>query len=307
MSQETSSTQVLAELAQDLLKEKKNSRRWNIFFKLIWLLLGLLFLSFLFKTEKPLSNHIAVIRLNGAISLEAKTSDRLIAALDQVRKSGKSKAVIIRANSPGGSPVQSDLAYQAILRFKEKTKIPVYVVVEEMCASGCYYIAAAADKIYAAPASMLGSIGVIGGGFGLEEVIKKFGIERRIVTAGKNKSMGDPFLPVKPEHALIHKDLVDKIHRQFIRAVEKGRGKALRKDTPALYSGRVWLGEDALSIGLIDGISNIKDLAYSIDKDAELLDITREDDFLAKVSRAAGTQIASSVAEFWLGLGYATK
>jgi protease-4 len=293
----SSDTKVLSELAQAMLEEKKVSRRWSIFFRMLWALLFILFIVSLFsRTEKTLSEHIAVIRLEGVIGLEQKTADRLISALERVEKNTQTKGIIIKANSPGGSPVQSDLAYRAITDFKKRSKIPVYVVAEEMCASGCYYIASAADKIYASPASIIGSIGVIGGGFGFEQAIKKLGIERRVITSGENKGMGDPFLPENPKYITIQKDLLKKIHQQFIDAVEQGRGKTLKKDTPELYSGRIWLGEEAIALGLIDGIGSLKSTAKILAPDVDqLIDITEEDDLLTKMSRVAGTEITANI------------
>jgi protease-4 len=199
--------------------------------------------------------------------------------------------VIIRANSPGGSPVLSGLAYDEIRRLRKlHPTIPVYVVVEDVCASGCYYIASAADKIFVDKASIIGSIGVLQDGFGFTGAMEKLGVERRLLTAGENKAMGDPFSPVNPKQQEIVKTLLDDIHQQFITAVKQGRGNRLKTD-PDMFSGRIWIGEQGVPLGLADGLGSVRSVARDVIKADKLVDVTPEDDFTRRVARRFGVSL----------------
>ena len=202
--------------------------------------------------------------------------------------------VIIRANSPGGSPVYSNMAYNEILRLKKlHPKKPVDVVIEEVCASGCYYIAAAADKIYANPSSIVGSIGVIYTGFGLNNLMDKIGVDSRLIISGKNKAMGYPFIPANKEQNNMQQQMLDKIHTQFIQAVKNGRGNRLSND-PDLFSGRYWIGEEAKGLGLIDGFASVDSLARDQFKTDNIVDYTPDSDPVERIAKKLGVSFIDS-------------
>ena len=244
-------------------------------------------------------NHTAVINLSGVIDSYNDNAAKLLEGLEAAYKNDKVKGIIIRADSPGGSPVISDTSFTEIRRLKgEHKNIPVYVVAEDVCASGCYYIAAAADKIYANQASMVGSIGVISGGFGATELIEKLGVERRLKTAGENKGMGDPFSPETPEQNAIWQKMLDDIHNQFINAVKTGRGEKLKwQQHPDVFSGRVYTGTEAKAVGLIDDFGNIYSVSRDVIKAEKMVDYTPKDDFATLLGKRFGTQIRQEVKE----------
>ena len=244
-------------------------------------------------------SHTAVINLSGVIDSYNDNAAKLLEGLEAAYKNDKVKGIIIRADSPGGSPVISDTAFTEIRRLKgEHKNIPVYVVAEDVCASGCYYIAAAADKIYANQASMVGSIGVISGGFGATELIEKLGVERRLKTAGENKGMGDPFSPETPEQNAIWQKMLDDIHHQFINAVKTGRGEKLKwQQHPDVFSGRVYTGTEAKAVGLIDDFGNIYSVSRDVIKAEKMVDYTPKDDFATLLGKRFGTQIRQEVKE----------
>ena len=244
-------------------------------------------------------DHTAVISLSGVIDSYNDNAAKLLEGLESAYKNDKVKGIIIRADSPGGSPVISDTAFTEIRRMKSEHKdIPLYVVAEDVCASGCYYIAAAADKIYANQASMVGSIGVISGGFGATELIEKLGIERRLKTAGENKGMGDPFSPETPEQNAIWQKMLDDIHAQFINAVKTGRGDRLKWQQNAdVFSGRVYTGTEAKAVGLIDDFGNIYSVSRDVIKAEKMVDYTPKDDFATLLGKRFGTQIRQEVKE----------
>ena len=244
-------------------------------------------------------NHTAVINLSGVIDSANDNARKLLEGMENAYKNDKVKGIIIRADSPGGSPVISDTAFTEIRRLKGQHKnIPVYVVAEDVCASGCYYIAAAADKIYANPSSMVGSIGVISGGFGATELIEKLGVERRLKTAGNNKGMGDPFSPETPEQNAIWQKMLDDIHQQFINAVKTGRGDKLKWQQNAdVFSGRVYTGVEAKSVGLIDDFGSIYSVSRDVIKAEKMVDYTPKDDFATLLGKRFGTQIRQEVKE----------
>ena len=244
-------------------------------------------------------SQTAVISLSGVIDSYNDNATKLLEGLESAYKNDKVKGIIIRADSPGGSPVISDTAFTEIRRLKALHKnIPLYVVTEDVCASGCYYIAAAADKIYANQASMVGSIGVISGGFGATELIEKLGVERRLKTAGENKGMGDPFSPETPEQNAIWQKMLDDIHQQFINAVKTGRGEKLKwQQHPDVFSGRVYTGTEAKAVGLIDDFGNIYSVSRDVIKAEKMVDYTPKDDFATLLGKRFGTQIRQEVKE----------
>ena len=245
------------------------------------------------------ADHTAMIELNGEIGggyqdQVAMLREGMEAAYDNKRVKG----IIIRANSPGGSPVTANTAFAEIRRLKaQHPKIPVYVVTEDMCASGCYYIAAAADKIYADPSSLVGSIGVIGGGFDFTGLMDKLGIKRRLRTAGDNKGMGDPFSPETPEQQAMWQAMLKDIHNEFIRAVKTGRGnRLLDKQYPDVFSGRIYTGLEAQKVGLVDDFGNIYSVAREVIQAPEIVDYTPQDDnFSRLLSRRLSSQVEESV------------
>lgn len=252
------------------------------------------------------SEHTAVITLSGEIGGGYQDQvEMLREGLQTAYQNNRVKGIIIRADSPGGSPVVSNTAFQEIRRLKsEHPDTPLYVVAENVCASGCYYIAAAADKIYADPSSMVGSIGVIGGGFDFTGLMDKLGIKRRLKTAGSNKGMGDPFTPETPEQQAIWQQMLDQIHQEFIGAVKEGRGSRLQeKQYPDLFSGRVFTGKEAKNAGLIDGFGNVYSVSRDIIGAPELVDYTPQNDDLARaISRRLNSEVQNQIREGLQGL-----
>lgn len=249
--------------------EQKTARRWGIFFKLLtfaYLFAILVFIRGAGSVDTidmgRSSEHVAIIEVNGVIAAEELASaDHLIGSLRAAFDNEQAKGVILRINSPGGSPVQSGYVYDEIKRLKTtREDFPVYAVIMDLGASGAYYIAAAADEIYADKASLVGSIGVVGAGFGFVDAMEKLGVERRMYTAGEHKGFLDPFSPQNPEEVEFWEGVLDVTHQQFIAQVKEGRGDRLADD-PQLFSGLVWTGEQALELGLVDGLSSSSQLA----------------------------------------------
>ncbi|MCL6262520.1 S49 family peptidase [Craterilacuibacter sp. RT1T] len=296
--------ELITKLAGSALLEQRRARQWKIFFRLAWLLITLIIVFSLFvnrdKSGKDGSlmdgKHTALISLDGVINSENDTADRLARGLEAAYKDSGTRGIIIRANSPGGSPVLSGMAYDEIRRLKKQyPAIPVVTVVEEVCASGCYYIAAATDRIYADKASIIGSIGVLSEGFGFTGTMEKLGIERRLMTSGNNKGMGDPFSPVKPEQEAIRQQLLDTVHQQFIQAVRDGRGKRLQQANTEIFSGRVWLGSQSQPLGLIDGLSSVRQVAREQFKADKLVEFTPDEGFGKRAARLLGVQFAQGM------------
>jgi protease-4 len=293
--------QLVEKLAMAAVVEQRRARRWKIFFRLVWLGIigGLLATAFLRNEDKSAEaltggGHTAVISLEGVIDSENNTAEKLSAALEDAYNDRGTRGIIIEANSPGGSPVLSGMAYDEIRRLKKQhPAIPVYVTVQEVCASGCYYIAAAADKIFVDKASIIGSIGVLSDGFGFTGLMDKLGVERRLKT-GENKAMGDPFSPVNPKQEAIRQQLLDDIHQQFIKAVKDGRGSRLKSD-PQLFSGMVWIGEKGIPLGLADGLGNTRSVARDVIKAEKTVDYTQQDDLSSRVARKIGVEFAGGV------------
>ena len=294
---------ILEKVLLETVKEQRRARRWKIFFRLIWLLFAIFVLFNIFGggSNKELvktdiiknTRKLALIDLSGAIDSDNKTYANLSQSLNNALKDKTIMAVIIRANSPGGSPVYSDMLYNEILRLRKLyPNKPISVVVEQVCASGCYYIASAANNIYANPASIVGSIGVISPNFGFNKLMEKVGVESRLLTAGKYKAMGYPFAAKNPDEIAIEQDMLDKIHKQFIQAVTNGRGHRLHAD-PDLFSGRYWLGQDAYKLGLIDGLSTVDELAREVYKTDNVVDFTVTPDLLGKYLAKMGVTLSN--------------
>jgi protease-4 len=286
---------VLERLAFAALEEQRRTRRWNIFFRLFYGALILLFilLSVDWRAPKLASRYSALVELDGVIAADSlANADNVVAGLRAAFEDKGTVGVILRANSPGGSPVQAAYIYDEIKRLRNKyPDKPIYAVIGDVCASGCYYAVAAADKIYAARASLVGSIGVLMDGFGFVETLKKLGIERRLLTAGEHKGFLDPFSPLKPAERRHAQQLLERIHRQFIEAVRAGRGAAL-KENRELFSGLYWTGEQALEYGLVDELGSASYVAREVIGAEDIVDFTYREPFLERFARQLGTAIA---------------
>src|SRR5215470_6383153 len=237
----------MARFTDEMLRERRADRRWRVFFRMSWLILFIFVAWALFAGRghggAPSGPHTALVEVRGEIAVDTEASaENLVAGLKGAFEDAESQAVVLRINSPGGSPVQAGIINDEIKRLKAKHKKAVYAVVEEMCASGAYYIAVAADEIYVDKASLVGSIGVLMDGFGFAGTMEKLGVERRLLTAGENKGMLDPFSPQNEKHKAYAQAMIDQIHQQFIGVVKAGRGAKL-KQTPEMFSGLFWDGQ----------------------------------------------------------------
>ncbi|MDH5545984.1 MAG: S49 family peptidase [Gammaproteobacteria bacterium] len=283
-------------LAFASLNEQRRNRRWGVFFKSL-LFVYLFSLLFLFSPSETgeinLAPHTAVIEIKGVISDDQFASaDNIVSGLRAAFKNKNSHGVILRINSPGGSPVQSGYVYDEIVRLrKEYPNKPLYAVVTDMAASGAYYIAAAADEIYADKASMVGSIGVITGGYGFVEAMKKLGIERRVLTAGENKAFLDPFSPLQKSHKDHMEKMLANVHEQFITAVKKGRGERI-KDDSRIFSGLIWSGEQSIDLGLIDGLGSTSQVAREIIGEEKIVDYTVRPSYIDRFAERIGVTVS---------------
>jgi protease-4 len=243
-----------------------------------------------------------VIEIKGEISSGTEGSaDLLVASMRAAFEDDAAQAVVLLINSPGGSPVQAGIIYDEIKRLKAKHKKPIYAVVEEACASAAYYIAVGADKIYVDKASIVGSIGVLMDGFGFTGLMDKLGIERRLMTAGENKGFLDPFSPQTERQRLFAQAMLDQIHKQFIDVVKEGRGKRL-KETPDMFSGLFWNGQQAVELGLADQLANLDYVAREVVKAEELIDYTRRDNVAERLVKRFGASIGAGAMQALKGL-----
>ena len=295
---------VLEKLALSALKEQRQARHWSIFFKALTFaylfIILFLFMGWMGGADKKLGGkHTALVEMNGVISADSVASaDNVISGLQDAFKDKKTQGVILRINSPGGSPVQSGYINDEIHRLRAKyPSIPLYVVVEDMCASGGYYVAAAADKIYVNKASMVGSIGVLMDGFGFTGTMEKLGVERRLMTAGENKGFMDPFSPVNPRHKELVKQMLDEIHQQFIAVVRQGRGKRL-KETPDTFSGLVWTGQKSIEMGLADEMGSVDSVARDVIRAENIVDFTTHEGIADRLAKKFGAGVASMMPGF---------
>ena len=292
----------LEKLLFSALKEQRRKRRWGIFFKFLFFIAILCFLIVLWPTTANLPTaskakaHIGLIDIRGII--DASTSadaDNVIEGLQNAFEDKNTRSVILRINSPGGSPVQAAQIYNQIryLRYKYPA-IKLYAVCDDLCASAAYYIASASDDIYANPASLVGSIGVLMDGFGFVDTLKKVGVTRRLLTAGEHKGFLDPFSPEKADEKLIAERMLANVHQQFIDAVKQGRGNRL-KDNPELFSGLAWTGQEALSLGLIDGFGDLNSLSHDLIKNKNIIDYTVKPGLLQQLSDRMGAAFAQQI------------
>ena len=292
---------LIEKVVTGLQEEQRRSRRWGIFFKLATLAY-LLMLFFVLRApfDEKISGggerYAAVIEVNGVIAADQDASaDNLVLALRDAFDDDKVLGIVLRINSPGGSPVQSGYVYDEIGRLKETRDLPVYAVIADLGASGAYYIAAAADEIYADKASLVGSIGVVGSGFGFTGLMEKFGVERRLYTAGEHKGFLDPFSPENPDEKRFWQGVLKVTHRQFIEQVRKGRGDRL-KESPDTFSGLIWSGEQALEMGLIDGLSSMSALVRTRFSTEEIVNFTRRPDPWEELVQKLGVSLGEGVA-----------
>ena len=304
-------------LAIEHLREQRRSKRWGVIFKLLILLylIGLLAASLsqgLWKELEAAGEHTALVDVKGVIAPETDASaDLVVSGLREAFEASQVKGVILRINSPGGSPVQAGYINDEIRRLKQKYKadkgkeMPVYAVAADLCASGGYYVAVAADEIYADKASLVGSIGVRLDAFGLEQAMKELGIERRLLTAGDNKGILDPFSPLPEGQREFIQGLLDDLHGQFIAAVKQGRGERL-KGGEELFSGLFWSGEQALALGLVDGLGSSGYVARELIKAETIVEYTKERDLFAGLARRLGAGAAGGFLEVMGALGWGT-
>ncbi|HEX6705364.1 MAG TPA: S49 family peptidase [Albitalea sp.] len=288
---------VVQQFARDYLKDRRSERRWRLFFRWLWFGLLFVFVLGLVSARKaanvPTGPHTALIEVRGEIAVDTEASaEHLVSALKTAFEDNGAQAIVLRINSPGGSPVQAGIVNDEIRRLKALHKKKVYAVVEEVCASGAYYIAVAADEIYTDKASIVGSIGVLMDGFGFVGAMQKFGIERRLYTAGENKGINDPFSPESEKHRAYTQAMLDQIHKQFIKVVKDGRGKRL-KETPDTFSGLYWNGEDAVKQGLADKLGNLDYVAREVIRAEEIIDYTPKENIAERLAKRFGASIGA--------------
>lgn len=285
----------LHQLLQAQITEQRRARRWKIFLRLCWLvLIAVVIWSSMQRTS--LNNdvsapHTASIEIKGVIGAgdETKAED-VIDALREAFEDTGAQAVVLHINSPGGSPVQAGIINDEIRRLKHEHRKPVYAVVQESCASAAYYIAVAADRIYVDKASIVGSIGVLMDGFGFTSLMDKLGIERRLLTAGENKGLLDPFSPLNKAQRAYAQTMLDQIHQQFITVVREGRGDRLR-ETPEMFSGLFWTGEQAIQLGLADELASLDKVAREVVKAPRIIDYTRHENVAERLAKRFGVAI----------------
>ncbi len=297
----------IEQFGRDYLNDRRSERRWRIVFRFAWLLLFLLVLWAILSARShsniPSGPHTALIEVRGEIANDAEASaDHLISALKNAFEDAGAQAVVLRINSPGGSPVQAGIVNDEIRRLKALHKKKVYAVVEEICASGAYYIAVAADEIYTDKASIVGSIGVLMDGFGFTGTMQKLGVERRLLTAGENKGIGDPFSPMSDKQRAYTQAMLEQVHKQFIRTVKEGRGKRL-KETPDTFSGLFWNGEEAIKLGLADKLGNLDYVAREVVKAEEVIDYTPKENVAERLAKRFGASMGAGAVRALQGMG----
>lgn len=295
------------QLADGLLRERRSERRWRVFFRIVWLAVALAVLYALFVQRvqhvAPAGPHTALVEVRGEIAADTEASaENINAALKSAFEDANAQAVVLRINSPGGSPVQSGMVYDEIRRLKAKHGKKVYAVVEEICASGAYYIAVAADEVYVDKASIVGSIGVLMDGFGFTGLMDKLGVERRLITAGENKGMLDPFSPLSERQRALAQTMIDQIHQQFIAVVKEGRGQRL-KETPETFSGLFWNGEQSIQLGLADHIGTLDYVAREVVKAEEVVDYTPKDNVAERLAKRFGAAVGEGAVKALRAIG----
>lgn len=301
--------EVIEKLALAAVTEQTRARRWGVFFKSLMFvyLLAVFGVAMYPKLSKNFGadskDHTAVIDVVGMIAEgQNANADSIIESLRDAVKDKHTKGIILHANSPGGSPVQSSYVYEEIRTIKkEHPGLPIYAVVSDMCASGCYFIVSASDKIFVNPSSLVGSIGVLMDGFGFVDGMQKLGVERRLLTAGTHKAMLDPFSPPKEDETLYMKGLLAQVHQQFIAAVKAGRGDRL-KENPEMFSGLVWTGEEGVKLGIVDGVGNQDFVAKELIGAEKMVDFSRQEHLLDKIAGKLGASFGQEIGSLVQGL-----
>ncbi len=299
--------ELIEKLLGQSVREQRRSRQWGVFFKSLTFLylFALLFvaLDLVDLSGTSTNGHTALIDIQGVIaSGEEASADFILTSLRSAYDSQQTKGVILRINSPGGSPVQAGIINNEIRRLRQKyPAIPVYAVVEDVCASGGYYIAAAADKIYVDKASVVGSIGVLMDGFGFTGTMEKLGVERRLLTAGENKALLDPFSAIKPEHEAHVQSMLDEVHQQFIQVVREGRGDRLH-ETDDMFSGLFWSGETSIRLGLADALGNMDYVAREVIKAEDIIDYTQREGVVDRFAKRFGAVLMNTLTSASLGM-----
>jgi protease-4 len=294
--------ELITRLAGAALAEQRRARRWGIFFKLLFFAYLTFFLVALIDWDGAGmgggKKHTAMVDLTGIIAPGNDASaEKINASLQAAFKDKYTQGVILRINSPGGSPVQAQTIYDEMRRLRKKyPEIPLYVVVEDICASGGYFVAAGADRIYVSKSSIVGSIGVLMNGFGFTGLMDKLGVERRLLTAGEHKGMLDPFSPLSEGDKAYAQQLLEDVHQQFIAVVREGRGKRL-KETPDMFSGLFWTGDKSVQLGLADGYGTLESVARDVIKAEDIVDYTQKESIAEKVAKRFGTAAASALVE----------
>jgi protease-4 len=304
--------QAIEKVALAALVEQRRARRWGIFFKMLIFiyLFALLFIGmgWIGKKDAGTGSHTALVDVDGVISHKNLASaDNVMAGLQEAFKDKRTRGVVLRINSPGGSPVQAGHINDEIRRLRAKyPDVPLYAVVEDICASGGYYIAVAADRIYVNKASIVGSIGVVMDSFGFTGTMEKLGVERRALASGENKTFLDPFAPLVEEHKEHAQEMLQQIHKQFIGVVRQGRGKRL-KETPDMYSGLLWVGQKSIDLGLADGLGNMDYVAREVIKAEEIVDFTVRENVAERLAKKFGTGMADGLARFGVFQGLSMR
>ena len=308
---ETWARKTLVDLAFANLQEQKSQRRWKTGMRLAWLLLVVFVFwqafSFSDSTSPPSFAHTALVTIEGEIGPDTEASaQNVMSSMRTALEDPGSQALILLINSPGGSPVQAGLINDEVTRLRALHNKPIYAVVEESCASAAYYIAAAADQIYVDKASLVGSIGVLMDGFGFTELMNKLGVERRLMTAGENKGFLDPFSPQTEPQRQHAQAMLDQIHTQFIDVVKKGRGDRL-KETPELYSGLFWSGQQAVDLGLADGLGSIDGVAREVVKAPDVIDYTQRENVAERLVKRFGVAVGEGSVRAMRSLGVSLR
>ena len=296
--------ELVTRLATAALKEQRRARLWGIFFKLLTFayISLILIMAVDWQGRADMTGgrkHTAMVEVNGLIGPGSDASaEKVNTALQAAFKDKNTQGVVVRINTPGGSPVQAQTIYDEMRRLRAKyPNIPLYAVVEDICASGGYFVAVGADRIYVSKASIVGSIGVLMNGFGFTGLMDKLGIERRLLTAGENKGMLDPFSPMEEDDVAHAKQMLSDIHHQFIGVVREGRGKRL-KEAPDIFSGLIWTGQKSIDLGLADGIGSLEFVAREVVKAEDIVDFTQKEGFAEKFAKRFGAGVTSALVEF---------
>ena len=294
--------ELVTKLATAALREQRRARLWGIFFKLLTFAYVTVFLVMAvdWKSAEVAGGkkYTAMVELNGIIAPGTDASaEKIVTALQAAFKDKSTQGVIVRINSPGGSPVQAQTIYDEMKRLRKKyPEIPLYAVIEDVCASGGYFVAVGADRIFVGKASIVGSIGVLMNGFGFTGLMDKLGVERRLLTAGDNKGMLDPFSPIDPKDKAHIQTMLGDIHQQFIGVVKEGRGKRL-KESPEIFSGLIWTGQKSIDLGLADSLGSLEYVAREVIKAEEIMDFTQKEGIAEKFARRFGAAAANTFAD----------